>query len=71
MLAREWATATGTIGEPPSDWYCRSEGDWHGRFAKFVPYARAEGVVDPNLALVVSAAGEIGDNCFALRTPMR
>jgi len=64
MTAFEWAAALAPV-EPPAAYYCRNDSDWHGRFEKFVPYVRAEGVVDTNLPLVASVLGEVGDNCFA------
>lgn len=64
MTAIEWASAPGPT-EPPANYYCRNDSEWRGRFEKFVPYVRAEGVTDLNLPLVASVLGEVGDNCFA------
>lgn len=64
MIALEWAAAPSST-EPPAEYYCRNDSEWRGRFEKFVPYVRAEGVTDSNLPLVASVLGEVGDNCFA------
>lgn len=65
MNARQWVMLDHTDQAPPDAWYCATDSTWRGRFEKFAPYVRAEGVHDPNLPLMTSVIGEIGDNCFA------
>ncbi|MSU75311.1 MAG: winged helix-turn-helix transcriptional regulator [Candidatus Magasanikbacteria bacterium] len=66
--AFNWASAI-THSEPPADFYCPSSDVWQGRFSRLAPTLIKKNF-DPNVvALVVSAIGEVGDNCFAHNAP--
>jgi len=68
MNAFEWASAT-VPAEPPAEFYCRTSDVWQGRFSKLDPLLTKQGVASNRAALIASAIGEIGDNCFTHNAP--
>ena len=68
MNSIEWAAALNPT-EPPAELYCPSSDMWQSRFSRLAPTLIRKNF-DPNVvALITSAIGEIGDNCFAHNTP--
>jgi hypothetical protein len=61
--AIRWATSAAPPGQSPSQWVCESRDVFLGRLARISALSK-EGLSDREIPLLISAVGEIGNNCF-------
>lgn len=61
--ARRWFSSVGTPDKNPSEFVCETRDVFAARIGRLGAEARQR-VSGPELSLLVSAAGEIGNNCF-------
>lgn len=51
------------------EYFCPSADIWQGRFSRLAPALIKNGFSEATAALIASAIGEVGDNCFAHNAP--